>query len=163
MLGAWLSGFAVPILTHVRKAPESPHEDSLARETRDVSASDAARAYLAEVRQIRASGHQTDEQSFYPPLNHFIDALLDKRRPALGVLNHPHAIQGDLPDLALYEVASNVLVLPLEGEASVSEHGEPRRLGSSPSLRPQLRWGSSAPLRISGASFSRDWLVNLSS
>jgi hypothetical protein len=75
---------------------------------------EAAKEYLAQVRQIRSSGHQTDEQSFYPALNHFIDALLDKRRPTLGVLGHPHAIQGDLPDLALYEIASNVLVLPFE-------------------------------------------------
>jgi Type ISP C-terminal specificity domain len=72
------------------------------------------RRYLQEIRRIRATGHQTAEQSFYGPLTQLLDSLCETLRPSRRVLNHPHGIDGDFPDLAVYEQAGNVLALPIE-------------------------------------------------
>lgn len=75
---------------------------------------EVAKVYLREVRRIRSTGHATGELSFYTPLSNFIGGLVADQRPLRRVLSHPQGIEGDFPDVALYEVESNVLVLPLE-------------------------------------------------
>lgn len=78
------------------------------------AAEEAAKKYLDEVRQIRSTGHATDELSYYPPLNAFLTELIAGQRPVRRALNHPQGIEGDFPDVSLYEDASKVLVLPFE-------------------------------------------------
>lgn len=79
-----------------------------------VTPAQACEAYLDAVRAIRSTGHHTQEQSFYTPLNNFLDALMASRKPIRRAMGHPAGIEGDFPDVALYEVAANVLVLPFE-------------------------------------------------
>ncbi|HZJ51547.1 MAG TPA: type ISP restriction/modification enzyme [Actinomycetota bacterium] len=74
----------------------------------------ACRTYLNAVRAIRATSQHTREQSFYTPLNNLLDALVTGAKPARRAMGHPAGIDGDFPDVALYEVAANVLVLPFE-------------------------------------------------
>lgn len=76
--------------------------------------SDAVQSFLGEVRQVRASGLGTQEQSFYPAVNTLLTELGAKGRPARQVLAHPAGVAGNFPDVALYERDSNVLVLPVE-------------------------------------------------
>ncbi len=80
----------------------------------------ACRTYLDAVRAIRATGHHTGEQSFYTPLNNLLDALV-AGKPARRAMGHPAGIDGDFPDVAMYEVAANVLVLPLEVKAASAD------------------------------------------
>lgn len=79
-----------------------------------LSAEEACRRYLEALRGIRATGHHTNEQSFYTPLNNLLDSLIAGSKPKRKAMGHPAGINGDFPDVALYEVAANVLVLPLE-------------------------------------------------
>lgn len=78
------------------------------------SAGQAVRRYLQEVLRVRSTGHATEELSFYPALNTLLDALGTLMVPKRAPLANPAGIEGDLPDVALYETASTVLVLPVE-------------------------------------------------
>jgi len=62
----------------------------------------------------------TAEQSYYPAINTLLDRLGSFMSPARAVLAHPAGIEGNLPDVALYERASNVLVLPVEAKPAGS-------------------------------------------
>lgn len=75
---------------------------------------DAVLSYLASVREVRKSGLGTAEQSFYPAVNSLLTDLGQHGVPQRLVLAHPAGVSGDLPDVALYEETSNVLVLPVE-------------------------------------------------
>ncbi len=75
---------------------------------------DPVHGFLRAVRQVRASGHGTAEQSFYPAVNRLLSHLGSQSRPVRHVLSHPAGVGGDFPDVALYEQDSNVLVLPVE-------------------------------------------------
>lgn len=70
--------------------------------------------FLAAVRAVRASGRATAEQSYYPAVNALLASVGMRSRPVRLVLAHPSGIDGDFPDVALYERDSNVLVLPVE-------------------------------------------------
>jgi hypothetical protein len=74
----------------------------------------AATKYLASIRRLRSSGHATEELSFYAPLNVFLSELLEGSRPHRFALSHPQGIDGDFPDVGIYEASSNMLVLPFE-------------------------------------------------
>lgn len=70
--------------------------------------------FLAAVRAVRSTGHATAEQSYYPAVNALLAGVGARSRPVRLVLAHPSGIDGDFPDVALYERDSNVLVLPVE-------------------------------------------------
>lgn len=76
----------------------------------------ALNAYLAEVRRVRGTGAGTSEQSFYPALNRLLSELGQLTTPKRRALSNPAGIEGDFPDVALYEEASVVLALPLEAK-----------------------------------------------
>ncbi len=75
---------------------------------------DPVQTFLGAVRQVRASGLGTAEQSYYPAVNMLLSQLGAQGRPARQALAHPAGVDGDFPDVALYELSSNVLVLPVE-------------------------------------------------
>src|SRR6266508_5120500 len=75
---------------------------------------DAIRRFLTEVRRIRATQRGTAEQSYYPAVNRLLTRLGELTRPARWALSHPAGIEGDFPDVALYERDSNVLAAPIE-------------------------------------------------
>jgi hypothetical protein len=79
-----------------------------------VTADQVLADYLIAVRTVRASGAGTDERSFYPALNQFLSGLGGLISPKLGALSDPAAIEASFPDVAIYELSSQVLVLPIE-------------------------------------------------
>jgi hypothetical protein len=76
----------------------------------------AVAAYLAEVRRIRGTGASTQELSFYPELNTLLSELGQLTSPRRRALSNPAGLDGDFPDVALYEEASLVLALPVEAK-----------------------------------------------
>lgn len=78
------------------------------------NAEQAVRHYLDQIRQTRSTGHATEELSFYPAVNALLASLGTLSVPKREPLANPAGIEGDLPDVALYETASKVLVLPVE-------------------------------------------------
>lgn len=78
------------------------------------SIEDSARKFVEDVRAVRATGAATDERSYYPAANRLLASLGGHLRPRLGALSDPAGIEGDFPDVALYDLDSQVLVLPVE-------------------------------------------------
>jgi hypothetical protein len=74
----------------------------------------AIHRFLTEVRRIRSAHHGTAEQSYYPSVNRLLTRIGELTRPARWALSHPSGIEGDFPDVALYERDSNVLAVPIE-------------------------------------------------
>lgn len=70
--------------------------------------------YLDEVRQVRKSGHGSDERSFYPAIGKLLGAIGASLNPKLGAVSDPSGHKGSYPDLTLFESTSRVLVLPVE-------------------------------------------------
>jgi hypothetical protein len=70
--------------------------------------------FLKKVRVLRKTGQGTAEQSFYPAVFGLLDALGHAGTVKRAALAHPAGLDGDFPDVALYERVSNVLVLPVE-------------------------------------------------
>lgn len=75
---------------------------------------DPVRAFLADVRRVRSSGHGTDERSFYPAVSALLTELGLRGQPPRRAVSEPAGRDGDFPDVAVYEDRSNVLVLPAE-------------------------------------------------
>ena len=75
---------------------------------------DAVTNYLRAVRRVRRTGHATAEQSYYPAVFGLLDAVGHAGAVPRAALAHPAGVSGEFPDVALYEVASNVLTLPVE-------------------------------------------------
>jgi Type ISP C-terminal specificity domain/N-6 DNA Methylase len=80
----------------------------------NTAAESAIRSYLGAVRQLLATQAHTEERSFYPAVNVLLSALGASRSPRLTTIPEPAAREGDFPDVALWEVDSQVLVLPVE-------------------------------------------------
>lgn len=78
------------------------------------SSTDPVSSFLATVRQVRSTGLGTAEQSFYPAVSGLLDALGQVGAVKRAALAHPAGIEGNFPDVALYEISSNVLALPIE-------------------------------------------------
>lgn len=74
----------------------------------------AVQKYLSEVAKTHRMGHATAEASHYPVMNALLTSLGQVCRPRMSALNAPKAIDGNFPDVALYEDSSNVLVMPVE-------------------------------------------------
>lgn len=74
----------------------------------------AVATYLRTVRQLRATGQNTPGLSFYPALFRLLDDLIQGQTPAKRTLPQPAGIDGDFPDVAIYELHANVPVLPVE-------------------------------------------------
>jgi hypothetical protein len=72
--------------------------------------------FLRAVSDVHRSGAGTAETSHYPALNSLLSGLGGLSQPKRGALSAPKGIDGDYPDVALYEVRSNVLVLPVEAK-----------------------------------------------
>jgi hypothetical protein len=79
-----------------------------------MSAENLVATYLAAVRTVRATGAATDERSYYAAVNALLSGIGGLLTPKRGVLSEPAAIDGGFPDVALFELASQVLVLPAE-------------------------------------------------
>jgi hypothetical protein len=84
--------------------------------TAPLSAAEAAQRYLNDVSKVRATGRATTETSYYPQVNGLLTALGRRARPRRSALNQPRGIDGNFPDVALYEDDSNVLVMPVEAK-----------------------------------------------
>jgi hypothetical protein len=78
---------------------------------------EAVRNYLKDVSSTLGRGLGTAETSHYPALRTLLSCLGQRQAPKCSSLTHPHGIDGDFPDLALYEDESNVLVLPVEAKS----------------------------------------------
>lgn len=76
--------------------------------------SKAVVTYLRRVRQLRATGQNTPELSFYPALFRLLDDLVQGQVPTKRTLPQPAGVDGDFPDVAIYELDANVPVLPVE-------------------------------------------------
>lgn len=74
--------------------------------------------YLGTIRAVRSTGQATGEQSYYPAVFTLLDGLGSMSQVRRKALAQPAGINGRFPDVALYEVASNVLVLPVEVKAA---------------------------------------------
>lgn len=72
--------------------------------------------FLRAVSEVHRSGAGTAETSHYPALNSLLSGLGGLSQPKRGALSAPKGIDGDYPDVALYEMRSNVLVLPVEAK-----------------------------------------------
>src|SRR5690349_10881516 len=86
-----------------------------ARSIQKVTPKDALKSYVAGVRRTQQTGHNTPEQSFYPALVGFLEALggsLDPTLTATSVISVPGLSR--FPDVGLIEVASRVLAVPVE-------------------------------------------------
>lgn len=73
-------------------------------------------AYVSECARITRTGRGTDERSYYPALNSLLSRVGRMARPVRTTIPEPASREGDFPDLAVYEDASQVLVLPLEAK-----------------------------------------------
>lgn len=74
----------------------------------------AVESYLTELRAIGATGAATDESSYYTPLNKLLTSVGGLGGRSRAALGHPKGIEGDFPDVAIYDTRANVLVLPVE-------------------------------------------------
>ncbi|WP_156466004.1 MULTISPECIES: type ISP restriction/modification enzyme [unclassified Rathayibacter] len=70
--------------------------------------------YLASLRAIHSTGAGTAETSYYPALHNLLSGLGAVGSRRWSSLPSPRGINGDFPDVALYDNRSNVLVLPIE-------------------------------------------------
>lgn len=87
-----------------------------------VDAQEAAiESYLSEIRAIAATGAATDESSYYPPLNKLLTAVGGLGGRSRAALSHPKGIDGDFPDVAIYDTRANVLVLPVEVKGALHD------------------------------------------
>jgi len=71
-------------------------------------------SFMNEVRRIRGTGSATDERSYYPAVSQLLSGIGGIGSPKLAVLPEPAGIDGNFPDVALYDPTSQVLVLPVE-------------------------------------------------
>jgi hypothetical protein len=74
----------------------------------------AVDVFLKKVRGVRKTGQGTAEQSYYPAVFGLLDAVGHAGTVKRQALAHPAGVQGEFPDVAMYERESNVLVLPVE-------------------------------------------------
>ena len=72
------------------------------------------RRYLVECSRLVRSGVATDEVSHYPAINALLSELGTLSNPRRTTVPNPAAVGGALPDVAIYERESGVLVLPGE-------------------------------------------------
>ena len=62
----------------------------------------AVEAYLADLRRIRASGGETGERSYYPPLSNLLNAIGDTLKPKVFCVGKLAEQGAGHPDLGLY-------------------------------------------------------------
>jgi len=77
--------------------------------------------YLTAIRAVRSTGIGTPEQSYYPAIRDMLSSLGALTSPLRKSLTQPAGINGNYPDVAVYEQASNVLVLPVEVKPASTE------------------------------------------
>lgn len=79
------------------------------------------KAFLADVRSLRASGQATPERSYYPAIRTLLDGLLAGLRPLRRAITDVSGIDREFPDLGVIETDSNVVVLPVEAKSATPE------------------------------------------
>lgn len=78
-------------------------------------------AYLREVARVRRTQQATPETSYYPAVNSLLTGLGQLGRPRRSALSAPRGVDGQFPDVALYEDGSNVLAVPIEVKGAEPE------------------------------------------
>jgi hypothetical protein len=64
---------------------------------------DIVEQYLSELREIRSSGEATDEASYYPAMEHLLNALGDKLKPKVRCILTLKNRGAGHPDGGLFE------------------------------------------------------------
>ncbi len=92
--------------------------------------SNPLKTFLDDVRAVRSTGQATAEQSYYPAVYTLLTAIGNSGNGPVrhSALQHPAGVEGNFPDVAIYETESRALALPVEVKAA---NADLRRLASS--------------------------------